>query len=126
ATPGTNGDTLNPATAGQLVMFPNTSGPGQQGSVYASGVAVTEEARNNLSADAYALWVTWAESFLITLGTAGWSFQLGLPSRPFVAGDPGADPPIPDQEALPFRPFVQADARVPLTKIRSRRLDTRC
>lgn len=123
---GVGVDTLNPATAIQLVMFPSTSGPGQQGSVYISGAPTGDEDRNNLAAGQYATYVAWSEKFLIAIVNSGWTFQLGLPSRPFIAAGPGDPPDPPGQTALAFRPFVLADVRVPLTKIRSRRLDTRC
>lgn len=123
---GAQVDTLNPATAIQLVMYPANSGPGQQGSVYISGAPTGDEDRNNLAQARYATYVAWAEKFLIAIVSSGYTFQLGLPSRPFIAADPGADPPIVGQSALAFRPFVLADVRVPLTKIRSRRLDQRC
>lgn len=123
---GDQSTTLNPATAVQLVMFPSNSGPGQQGSVYISGAPLPAEDRNNLQQMVYATWVLWAEMFLVPIVNTGWTFQLGLPSRPFIAAGPGDPPDPPGQTALAFRPFVLADVRVPLTKIRSRRLNTRC
>ncbi|GAG73173.1 unnamed protein product [marine sediment metagenome] len=119
-------DTLNPATAIQLVMFPANSGPGQQGSVYISGAPTNDEQRNNLNQASHASYVAWAAKFIIPIIDSGYTFQLGLPSRPFIAPGPGDPPDPPGQSALAFRPFVLADVRVPLTKIRSRRLNTRC
>lgn len=118
--------TLNPATAAQLVMFPSNSGPGQQGSVYISGIPPQAEDRNNLEQMVHAAYVAWAEMFLVPIVNTGWTFQLGLPSREFIAPGPGDPPDPPGQSALAFRPFVLADVRIPLTKIRSRRLNTRC
>lgn len=123
---GAGTDTLNPATAVQLVMYPANSGPGQQGSVYISGAQTGDEERNNLAQARYNTFVAWSEKFLISIVDSGWTFQLGLPSRPFIAAGPGDPPDPPGQSALAFRPFVLADVRVPLTKIRSRRLNTRC
>lgn len=123
---GVGADTLNPATAIQLVMFPSTSGPGQQGSVYISGAPILTEDKNNLAQAQYSSFVAWAEAFLPAITNSGWTFQLGLPSRAFEAPGPGDPPDPPGHSALPFRPFVLADVRVPLTKIRSRRLNTRC
>lgn len=123
---GGGGPTLNPATAAQMVFFPSNSGPGQQGTIYASGVPLAAEHKNNLVQQAYSGFVAFAADFLTPIENSGFTFQMGLPSRPFIAADPGADPPVIGQSALLFRPFVLADARVPLTKIRSRRLNTRC
>ncbi|GAH03059.1 unnamed protein product, partial [marine sediment metagenome] len=46
---GTGGDTLNPASAVQIILLPSTGGPGQQGSVYISGAPITYEDQNNLT-----------------------------------------------------------------------------
>ncbi|GAG66202.1 unnamed protein product [marine sediment metagenome] len=119
-------DTLNPATAIQLVMYPAGSGPGQQGSVYISGAPTGDEDRNNLAQPRHATYVAWSAKFIIPIINSGYTFQMGLPSRPFIAAGPGDPPDPPGQSALAFRPFVLSDVRVPLTKIRSRRLDTRC
>ncbi|GAG73775.1 unnamed protein product [marine sediment metagenome] len=123
---GGGGPTLNPATALQCVHYPSNSGPGQQGSVYLSGAPVAAESRNNLTNAAYDSFLALSAEFLETVDNQNFTFVMGLPSRPFIAADPGADPPIKGQTALPFRHFVLADVRVPLTKIRSRRLNTRC
>jgi len=119
------GDTLNPATAAQLALFPSTGGPGQQGSVYVAGIQSALEDENNLTNAAYLLMVALAESMIPPLTNSGYTFQMGLPSRPFIPADPGP-PPVEEQTALPFRAFVLADARAPLTKIQSRRLNTKC
>ncbi|GAG60042.1 unnamed protein product, partial [marine sediment metagenome] len=62
---GTQTGTLNPATAVQLVHFPSTSGPGQQGTIYISGAPVGIEDKNNIQQTAMATYVAWSEMFLV-------------------------------------------------------------
>jgi len=112
-----SGNTLNPATAVQLTFKTSGGGVGQNGKLYVSGAATIVEDENNLNNIGYPLFVDTAEKLILPIVNSGYTFQLGLPSRPGPPDNP---------TALPFRDFVLADARVPLTKIQSRRLNTKC
>ncbi|GAG59337.1 unnamed protein product [marine sediment metagenome] len=124
--PGTaTGETLNPATVAVIAKFTATGSLRGTGVSYISGIVAPYEQRNNLTEEGLVAMDTLGLT-LVTPATSG-----GITFTPMRAAGSKKDPlstpenPLPDI-TWPAEPWVLSDERVRLTKLRSRRLTTRC
>lgn len=109
--PGTAGtECLNPATVVTIAQFTASGSHKGTGRLYLSGCPVEFEQRNNLSTEGL--------TACDTLGEESIKDLLGS-SITFV---PGRQPTL----AADFERWILTDTRVILTKLRSRRADTKC
>jgi hypothetical protein len=111
-TPGAVGsNTLNAATVAVAAVFTATGGRSGTGRAYISGLDQDYEERNNLNATGLAAIDAINDALILPLVSNGVTFQQGR------------------YKATPspvFDPWVLADVRVPLAKLKSRRQSTKC
>ncbi|GAG60730.1 unnamed protein product [marine sediment metagenome] len=124
--PGTNtGETLNPATCAVIAKFTATGSFRGTGVSYISGLVAPQEQRNNLTeeglVDMNAIGATLVSTFFAS--GMNWTPMRAAGSKP----DPLSTPEVPLPDITwPAEPWVLSDSRVRLTKLRSRRMTTRC
>lgn len=109
--PGTAGtECLNPATVVTIAQFTEDGSHDGTGRFYLSGAPVEFEQRNNLSTEGLAACDNLGEESIKTLAGTNIDFTPGRAPRTGVE----------------FSPWILTDVRVILTKLRSRRLSTKC
>lgn len=109
--PGTVlGEILNAATVAVCAQFTAGGSHSGTGRMFVSGLPITYEERNNLNTTGLTAIDTIGDESILQIASGGVNFTPGL----LTAG------------SSPLRPWVLADVRIPLTKLRPRRQSTKC
>lgn len=118
-------ETLNPATVAVIAKFTATGSRIGTGRSYISGIPAIYEQRNNLTLEGLTAMNAIGATLITPFVQSGITFTPGRAAG--FQKDPASTPevPLPDI-ATPFEPWVLSDERSRLTKIKSRRLSTRC